>query len=202
MNRTYLDAVNPTISKISFTTDQKKDLSNSIANRFLKVGTKLETTVVINEKLKALSKEELETVSVLLNVYVVGSVPEGVSITNKNYRNYVTVKAKEMLVDEQNNKTTITFEKVAISKNMNVEAIDTGSFTKQEDYEITIKSITNIGLLKDYADNSCASDSDYRDETEQALFLDNTAPAIQSENEKAAANSTKYKMESCGKEAG
>ena len=202
IKRTYLDAVNPTISKVSFTTDQKEDSANSIANRFLKVGTNLETVVVINEELKALSKEELETVSALLNVYVVGSVPEGVSITNKNYRNYVTVKAKEMIVDEQNNKTTIKFEKVAIAKNMCIEAINTGSFGKHEDYEMTIKSITNIGLLKDYADNSCASDSDYRDETEQALFLDNTAPAIQSENEKAEANSTKYKMESCSEEAG
>lgn len=202
INRTYLDAVNPKISKVSFTTDQKYDSANSIANRFLKVGTKLETVVGINEKLKALSKEELETVRAVLNIYVVGSVPEGVSITNENHRNYVTVKAKEMIVDEQNEITTIKFEEVPIAKNMYIEAINTGSFGKQEDYETTIKSITNIGLLKDYADNSCSSDKDYRDETEQALFLDSTAPTIQSENEKAEADSTKYKMESCSEKAG
>lgn len=201
MNRTYLDAANPVISKVSLSSKQSENQGNDNAQCFLQAGNILETSVVINEKLKKISDEELQKVSAILNIYVLGSTPSGVSITGDNGKNYVTVKATEMVVDEKNNITTIKFENVTIAENMHINAIDTGSLEKTEDYIMTIKDVNNIGLLKDYADNACLSDRDYRDETDPDYYLDNDAPTIKVDNERMAGSSTYYEMTSCGKEA-
>lgn len=197
LNRTYLDTANPVISRVALSTDQAVNLQNDNANYYLKVGTKLTTEVVINEKLKQLSKEELKNVSAILNIGVLGSVPSGVSITGDNGIAYVTVKATNMVVDEKFNKTTITFESVEIAKNMYVKAINTGSLEKKEDYRITIKYINNTELLKDYADNACSSDSDYREETDKAYYLDNDAPTIKVNNELKTGSTVYYEMTPC-----
>lgn len=207
MNRTYLDTVNPVISSVALSYEpaesntQASDDGNDNANFYLKKGKILTTKVVINEKLKALSSEELNSVKAILNIYVLGNTPSGVSITGQNGRGYVTVKATGMNVDEKNKITTIEFEPVTIAENMHVDPIDTGTLKEKRDYKITIKSIVNRTLLKDYADNTCSSDSDYRDETDKAYLLDNDAPTINVKNERIT-GSTKYKMSECGEAKG
>ena len=207
MNRTYLDTVNPVISSVALSYEpaesntQASDDGNDNANFYLKKGKILTTKVVINEKLKALSSEELNSVKAILNIYVLGNTPSGVSITGENGRGYVTVKATKMNVDEKNKITTIEFEPVTIAENMHVDPIDTGTLKEKKDYKITIKSIVNRTLLKDYADNACSSDSDYRDETDKAYLLDNDAPTINVKNERIT-GTTKYTMSKCGEAKG
>lgn len=205
MNKTYLDTVNPTVSSVDFLASPTPEANNAQedgdgndnANFYLKKGVNLTTKVVINEKLKTLSSEELKSVKAILNIYVLGDTPSGVSITGDNGRGYVTVKATGMNVDEKNNRTTIEFEPVKIAENMHVDPIDTGTLKDNKDYKITIRSIVNRELLKDYADNTCSSDSDYRDETSKAYLLDNDAPTINVKNEQKT-GSSKYEMSKCG----
>lgn len=205
MNKTYLDTVNPTVSSVDFLASPTPEANNAQedgdgndnANFYLKKGVNLTTKVVINEKLKTLSSEELKSVKAILNIYVLGDTPSGVSITGDNGRGYVTVKATGMNVDEKNNRTTIEFEPVKIAENMHVDPIDTGTLKDNKDYKITIRSIVNRELLKDYADNTCSSDSDYRDETGKAYLLDNDAPTINVKNEQKT-GSSKYEMSKCG----
>ena len=205
MNRTYLDTVNPVVSSVEFLASPTPEANNAQedgdgndnANFYLKKGVDLTTKVVVNEKLKTLSSEELKSIKAILNIYVLGNTPSGVSITGENGRGYVTVKATGMNVDEKNTRTTIEFEPVTIAGNMHVDPIDTGTLKDSKDYKITIKSIVNRELLKDYADNTCSSDSDYRDETSKAYLLDNDAPTINVKNEQKT-GSSKYAMSECG----
>lgn len=211
ITRTYLDAVNPVISKVEFLSspspipatnnNQADEDGNDDANYYLKKGVKLTTKVVINEKLKTLSTEKLNSIKAILNIYVFGSIPSGVSVTGDAGKNYVTVKATGMNVDEKNNRTTIEFEPVTIAENMHVNPINTGSLKERKDYKITIRDIVNRSLLKDYSDNACAADSDYRDETDKAYLLDNDAPTIKVHNEQKT-GSIKYVMSECGEATG
>lgn len=185
INKTYLDSANPRVSKVSLavkpdsttaseataTPEATTKPVNENADNYLKAGTVLTSKVVINEKLKELSSEDLGQISAVYNIYRYG-----------NKFNYVTVKATGMEVDEEKKITTVTFEDLTITKDMNVNPIDTGSFTNEKDYKITFKDINNIGILKDFADNICISGNDLRADTEKLYFLDNQAPTIKVNN--------------------
>lgn len=196
INKTYLDTANPKVSKVSLvvkpesttapesTTNSETTTKpvNENADNYLKAGTVLTSKVVINEKIKELSSEELGEIKAVYNIYRYG-----------NKFNYVTVKATGMEVDEEKKITTVTFEDLTITKDMNVNPIDTGSFTNEKDYKITFKDFNNINLLKDYADNVCISPTDLRGDTEKLYFLDNQAPTIKVNNSQKT-GSSKYEM--------
>ena len=179
INKTYLDTANPKVSKVSLVAKPESTTNpetttkpvNDNADNYLKAGTVLTSKVVINEKVKKLSSEELGQIKAVYNIYRSG-----------NKFNYVTVKATGMEVDDEKKITTVTFEDLTITKDMNVNPIDTGSFTNEKDYKITFKDINNINLLKDYADNVCISPTDLRGDTERLYFLDNQAPTIKVNN--------------------
>lgn len=195
INRTYLDTANPKVSKVSLVAKPKSTTApeatstpvNENADNYLKAGTVLTSKVVINEKIKELSLEELGEIKAVYNIYRYG-----------NKFNYVTVKATGMEVDEEKKITTVTFEDLTITKDMNVNPIDTGSFTNEKDYKITFKDINNINLLKDYADNVCICPTDLRADTERLYFLDNQAPTIKVNNTQVTGSN--YEMTSIMKD--
>lgn len=176
--RTYLDAVNPGIKNVIFSTNQKKDSNNDNANNYLKNGTKLHTKVVLDENIKTIASGDYSKIKAKLNVY------------NSN-GSQITTTVKSISYGET---TTIEFNQVTIDKNMSIRPISKGS--EKSEYKITVTDIENKNMLKDYSDNSLTEIGDLRSNTGTEYFLDNESPVIRIGDEEID-SSKKYSMARC-----
>lgn len=165
-----LDAVNPTIKNVALgVSGQKNTTQNPNEKYYIKAGSQLNVSIDVSEELKNISNAELQNIQAVLN------------IKDKNGNN-VTTKAKKgsKKYNNKTGQTTIEFEPVTITSDMKMEM---PSSTPGEDddksfYKITIKSLNNASVLKDFSDNEVSVKSDLRAETTNNFYLDNEAPVI------------------------
>lgn len=179
ITRTFLDAVNPKVSRVELSTDQAKHPKNDNANHYLKAGKKLiDPKVVINEKLKTLTSTERNQIYAKFNLY---------DASEKQ----VTAKAKSITYGDS---TTITFESITIDKGMTIKAAS--GATEKSDYRITVTDIENKNLLKDYSDNPVNTVRDLRSDTEETFYVDNEGPVIKIGDNQVDESQT-YEMAKC-----
>lgn len=165
-----LDAVNPIIANVALgVSGQKNTTQNPDEKYYIKAGSQLNVSIDISEKLKNISNAELEKIQAVLNI-------------KDNNGSNVTTKAKKgsRKYNKKTGRTTIGFEPVTITSDMKME-VPSGTPGEKDDksfYKITVKSLNNASVLKDFSDNEVSVKSDLRTETTNNFYLDNEAPVI------------------------
>ena len=68
MTRAYLDTVNPIVETVSITTNQKNQTQNANEANYLKTGTTVTVSAVLNERIQKISDANRKKIIASLNI--------------------------------------------------------------------------------------------------------------------------------------
>lgn len=180
VTRAYLDTVNPIVEKVSITAEQGNQTENENAVNYLKAGTKVTVSAVLNERIKKISDAGRKKIIASLNIKKKDGSP-------------VKLEAKSISDQPSTGKTVITFQDFIVDQDMVFQKKDKLSYSKKTDYKVMITEIAGLSEIQDYSGNTLAVVGDLRGNTSKDFYLDNEAPTIMIDSQAVSETKT-YEM--------
>lgn len=180
VTRAYLDTVNPIVETVSITTNQENQTQNANEANYLKAGTTVTVSAVLNERIQKISDANRKKIIASLNIKKKDGSP-------------VKLEAKYVFDQSSTGKTVVIFKDFIVDRDMVFQKQDKLNYKKKTDYKVTITEIAGLSEIKDYSGNTLSVANDLRGSTSKDFYLDNEAPTIMIDSQAVSETKT-YEM--------